>query len=487
MRARIALLSTILFAVFAGACADQPLEPTVGSGVRMIDSTAWRQQMAQREGLFLSGAMTECGVGACSFSPADYHCGGVKVECSTQTADIDVTWIVTDGRKTVYVSGRGALLCNSTMGTVIAYDANDDPVAVEDLVPISPADCGTDNITFGGQATVSFDGGIDHIVIQAMSPFTFPVGGGTGIASAFYTVTYNEDAVPFTLACTPTVERASVVTCTATATGAGGTATITDWRFIDAADGWPTVRSDPGISDTTWSGQLVVPGRVEITASVSGVPFGQPMISNAIAITPRNWSTVAVPKNFGQIVPSQLPIHPTALFRQFGLSDHALPRATPVPAALIGDGGPNAEYIYYTAPPFAPTDSARISEALAVGSDFYNQQQLSDKKVQGKLMCGRDRVPQMVPIIEAHEGLNWTAQPNSHAAIYFRVTDSLIRKEGEALVGRTPSLEVLGQSIHSRALAISNAMDNDTSLNNIKMTADSLVSVGGVKCKFKFY
>ena len=94
----------------------------------------------------------------------------------------------------------------------------------------------------------------------------------------------------------------------------------------------------------------------------------------------------------------------------------------------------------------------------------------------------------MRALIEEHEGLNWASQPNSHAAIFFRVADSLIRREGEALVGLDPPLTTLAQSIRSRATAASSAMDNDTTLNNIKMTLpDSFVSVGGVKCKFKFY
>jgi hypothetical protein len=479
------------------SCTDEPFDSAIGPGAETIDSTAWREQMSHRSGLFLSAAMVTCGEGAtCTFDPVDYHCGGQKVECSLQIDPITVrtTSMVP---KTVVVSGRGALLCNETMGTVTAYDALNDPVATVTLVPIDARDCGTDNITFGGTGTLTWEGGIDHIVIEPMSPLTFPTGGGTGIASATYTVLLNDVAIPFQVTCTATVVRADTVTCTATRTTTDSTAAITGWKFLSAAGDFEYARAT-NVPDTTWTGMVVSAGHVEVTATAADTTFPLAIRSNDIVITPRNWNAVPVNKRFGQKVPSLLTAVPWTIESLLGRGNTAMfQEGSPGPnptIGFVGDEGPNNGLFYFTGPPFFVEDSVRINEAMADSTQWWFLQQTSDRFVNfggGKryFMCGRQRVVQMRPLVEAHEGVSWTTQPNSHAAQYFRAADSIIRVDGEKAVGLDIPIDTLIARTQRSAIAISNFIVDHTSANNLVMgpPPDSLVTVGGVHCKFAFF
>jgi hypothetical protein len=476
-----------------GACSEQSPE-VLGPSATTIDSVAWKKQHANRPaGLFLTETMTTCGEGAtCSFFPVNYQCGAPKAECGTQQSPITVNF-TSMIPKTVVVSGSGALLCNETMGTVTAYDSLDMELASVDLVPIAPSDCGQDNITFGGTGTLTDLGGIDHIVIDPMSPFTFPVGGGTGVASAFYTVQLNEDAIPFQVSCTATVVRAEAVTCTATPTDSGNGGAITGWKFY-GPENYVHPRSTDTTS-TTWSGKLLMSGHVEVRTTINGTPFPLPIRSNDIAVTPRDWSQVSSTIRFGQKSPSLLRDSVSTIERQLGRGNVALPAlGIPNPSLTwANDQGPNDPVFYYTASPYILEDSVRINETMAVNSVWYNKQETSDRFVnfgQGNrfFMCGRSRVPQMNPIIEAHEGVSWTTQPNSHAAAYFRAADSVIRLKVESTVGEDILIDSLAAQTFRAAIGVSNRVA-DTLFNNIIMgpAPDSLVSVGGVQCKFRYF
>jgi hypothetical protein len=468
----------------------------VGPTAATIDSAAWRKQHSGRPaGLMLTETMTTCGEGAtCSFSPVNYQCGAPKAECGTQQSPITVTFDTLAPPKTVVVSGSGALLCNETMGTVTAFDATGDPVATVDLVPIDPSDCGEDNITFGGTGTLTSTSAIDSIVIDPMSPFTFPVqGGGTGVASAFYTVQLNDDPIPFQVSCTATVVRAATVTCTATPTQAGNGGAVTGWKFYGPDSYIHTRTTD--VTSTTWSGKLLMAGHVEITATINGTSFPLPIKSNDITVTPRDWSQISSTIQFGQKIPSLLRDSVSTIERQLGRGNAALPPVgSPNPSLTwANDQGPNDPVFYFTASPYILQDSVRINEAMATNTVWYDIQQTSDRFVNfghGKryFMCGRSRVPQMKPIIEAHEGLSWPTQPNSHAAAYFRAADSVIRIKAEATVGEDIQIDSLSAQTFRAAFSVSNRVA-DTLFNNIIMgpAPDSLVSVGGVQCKFAYF
>jgi PKD repeat protein len=87
-----------------------------------------------------------------------------------------------------------AILCSGNYGTLIAYDANGATLGSAPLALIDPADCGSDNVTFGAQATVTVTQGvIASFKILPMSPFEFPVNGVKGgRATATYSATLTE-------------------------------------------------------------------------------------------------------------------------------------------------------------------------------------------------------------------------------------------------------------------------------------------------------
>ena len=53
-----------------------------------------------------------------------------------------------------------AILCSGNYGTLIAYDANGATLGSAPLTLIDPTDCGSDNVTFGAQATVTVTQGV---------------------------------------------------------------------------------------------------------------------------------------------------------------------------------------------------------------------------------------------------------------------------------------------------------------------------------------
>lgn len=87
-----------------------------------------------------------------------------------------------------------AILCSGNYGTLIAYDANGAVLASTPLSLIDPADCGSDNVTFGAEGTVTVTQGvIASFKILPMSPFEFAVNGVKGgRATATFTATLGE-------------------------------------------------------------------------------------------------------------------------------------------------------------------------------------------------------------------------------------------------------------------------------------------------------
>lgn len=423
MRVRTALFVVALSAGLSWSCSDQPVESTMGPSSGTIDSVAWRARMAHRPGLMLSEAMTTCGNGAtCTFAPTNFHCGGQKVECSLQTAPITNT-PTSMTPKTLVVSGSGALLCNNTMGKVIAYDALNEAIDSVNLVPIDPSDCGADNITFGGTGTMTWEPGIDHVVISTPSPLTFPVqGGGTGIMSAFYTVDLNDEAIPFTVSCPATAVRADSITCTATAvTGAA----VTRWMWRSDTGGWTYERATDATA-LTWTGQIVGSGRVEVSGTLNGHSFPLPATSNLIAVQPRNWGPT--PKVVNIISPNNLPSQPRDTAGALGATLNTLQDITPSPVGFVNDGGPNQGYFYWKSFPVRLIHDVSINASMDAQQPFYNLQYLDPGmkiKVKGVTTqwCGRGSVFPLRTIIRQHEGtqseldshVGWTDTTVDHA------------------------------------------------------------------------
>lgn len=493
MKRLAGILSTVIILVgFAGSCTDQPLEPTAGSPIGMIDSVAWRAQMAHRQGLYLSETMTTCGDGAaCTFAPTNYHCGPNKVECTFQWAPITVT-PTSMTAKTFTISGLGALLCNDTMGQVIAYDTAGSVVDSVDLVPITPSDCGADNITYGGGGTVTSQSGIDHIVIKPPSPWTFPTGGGTGIATAYYTVQLNDEAIPFTVSCPATPIRASTITCTASKVDTASSAAVTGWRWVADTGVLSVVRST-NVTSLTWTGTVVASGHVEVSADVGGHPFPLPAISNSMVVQPRNWSALSAFKTLDLVSPNTLPAQPVDSEGQLGVTSSLPAVATnPNPLDSIADGGPNNTFRYYTAIPMIVHHHISINASMNSGQPFYNLQDLVAGKTQSGphglkyRWCWQSRVPLLQEIIKAHEGTQ--SEAASHVGFYNRALDSLSRVEIERVANTTGEPTSLLQSIADRAGIVDSLYDySPQNVYKIDPALQVIFPQDTTRCRFRYF
>jgi hypothetical protein len=467
----------------------------MGPSSGLVDSVAWRAQMSHRPGLYLSEAMTTCGDDAtCTFAPTDYHCGGQKVECSLQTAPITVT-PTSMTPKTVIVSGSGALLCNSTMGRVTAYDAVGGIVDTVSLVPINATDCGQDNITYGGTAALTWEPGIDHIVIEAPSPLTFPVqGGGTGIMSAFYTVQLNDEAIPFTVSCPATPTRASTITCTATKVDSASNATVTGWRWVADA-GTPVIVRSTDTASLTWAGTIVASGHVEVSADVNGHPFPLRAVSNGMVVQARNWSAQSAVTTVALISPNTLPAQPIDSEGQLGASV-PFPNKVSGTLDLITDSGPNYTFRYYTAMPVSVEHQISINASMNPGQPFYNIQDAVPGKTQSGphglkyRWCWQSRVPLLIDIIKAHEGTQ--QQAASHAGFFNRALDSIMRVEIERVATTGNEPPGLLQSIYDRAGIVDSLYDyspqNVYKVDPAKQVIFQLVfPQDTTRCRFRYF
>lgn len=494
-RLAVLLVSLVVAAGLLGSCSEQPLEPAAGPNLAAVDSVQLLAARAAKSSPMLTDdVLTACGPGLCTFTPTDYQCGGDKVECSTQTEAVEVA-ITTPGLPTTLrvfgdPGAHGAVLCNGTMGTIHVFDELGAEVDVVPMVPTEPEDCGPDNLTYAAEATIQHAEGIGHIVIEPMSPFTFPLEGGTGIASAFYRVQYAGVLPLFTVSCTPTLVRGATGTCTVQPTTAGNSLTISRWRFLPTGTA-DVVQRSVGIANTTWGGQFVVGGTVEVVATVNGQE--QTNTSASVAVTPRDWSAVTVPSVISELTPAPLPIQPTRIDSQLGLGDHNTAfLGDPNTVGFVTDQGPNQDMSYFLAPPFKLDLVVMINRAaMSTGSAFYNLQVTSDRKGTGpdknKWWCGRPRMPQLLTLTEAHEGLGSTTGVNSHSGIWWRVADRLTRLRTEALAGVAPAVNQTLIDIDKEATDSSKLMDLDPLRNNLVTDAFGNMKLLSPTCQFKFF
>jgi hypothetical protein len=277
--------------------------------------------------------------------------------------------------------------------------------------------------------------------------------------------------------CTPGAPvRGAEISCEASASG-GGALTITDWRFISAS-GEMVVREQQ-VGMTTWSGQLVADGVVEVTGTVDGQAASG---SAAVSVTPRDWTNKAVPSEHS--APGQGPLdpHPTRMEGQLGKSELGLQRRQGVEnphVELVGDGGPNDGFFYLTDVPFYTQTLAYVNyDALQSGSDFFNLQYAQDTTIGGVRWCGQPFVTGVVPLIEAHEGVTPASQPNSHIGIFARHVQDVTGPQVEPIVGFGFDLEPPRAGIYAEAFADSWAMDYDAR-NNLNPTT--------LPCRFRYF
>lgn len=484
-------LSGWLLLLMAGVgivgCSESPVGPFRNKAA--VDSAAWRVAMRGKVSSVFRDAsgFATCDQSSCNFTPADYQCGGNKAECSTQELPVQATF--PGPVSLITVAGQGAIQCNSTVGVLHAFDVSGTEIATVPLTLIDPSDCGADNVTYGAQATISSDSGIAYISIDAPAPATFPVDGGlTGIMSAFYTVQYLPLSATIPLQCSTSVVRGQQATCTASAPDPNTALVITSWTF-HAATGTDSVARSTGQTSLSWGGEMATSGRVQVRGTLNGAPASS--LPALITVQPRPDWPLPPPPHDSIAIPSDLPIHPTSYDSMLGGGSYDVPmNLGPSQLHFVLDGGPNDGYAYLASNPFSVDLLIKVNyEAMSTGSDFYLIQGTSRRRVGGKgggyFMCARSDIAALVPIIEQHEGTSPATMPNSHAAIYARIADSLIQFAAESLAAPSDVLDPPAFQLRVKAIAkdSSDAMDYD-SRNGIVLDGNGvLVPLG---CKFNF-
>lgn len=230
------------------------------------------------------------------------------------------------------------------------------------------------------------------------------------------------------------------------------------------------------------SGRVVVRGTVNSVAGSS--------LPTMITVQPRpDWPTPPTNLSVTIAQPSGLPLHPTSYDDSLGGGSYDVPMAQ-TQLHFVEDGGPNNGYAYLASNPFSVDLVIKVNyEAMSTGSDFYLIQGTSRHRVGGSgggyYMCARSDVASLVPQIEQHEGTSPATMPDSHAAIYTRIADSLIQFAAESLAAPADVLDPPAFQLRVKAIAkdSSVAMDHD-SRNGIALDGNGvLVPLG---CKFNF-
>lgn len=388
----------------------------------------------------------------------------------------------------VTVVGSGAIQCSSGQyGTLVGYDASGVEIGRTDLQLTNPADCSPpenpDDVTFGAQATLETSVPMATAEILPMSPLEFLVlGNCCGHASATYTVTVEKGHLgDINLVCSGRELRGEVVICTATPKDPSQTLVVTGWIF-ESTDGVVVDRDPSTASNPTWQGQLVKNGQVTVMGTLDGNPAQSAPVS--VSVTQRNWLGISIVEKDHMILnPDSLPDRPTAFYGQLGLTTLALPynpqKVTEF-SVLVSDGGPNDGLQYLTGIPVKTETRPMINNtALAVNSDFWLIQEKIQKTKGGHTYCGRDFVTGIIPLVEAHEGYNPAAQPNSHAGIYQQDVDLSAYIEFERAAGPPDSqiFENTRKKVHTDASLDSQLMDYDERNNITNIT---------VPCEFKY-
>ena len=164
--------------------------------------------------------------------------------------------------------------------------------------------------------------------------------------------------IELTLKGPATVTRGEEATYTATVEPAGLEPTFT-WEFTDAEGDGPPISEDTGTTNT-WSGQMVVSGIIEVTATVNGKSFTK---EKTITVDKRSWSDTFPPLPTTNLGRGPLPENPIA-YPDLGKTGISSP---PVDVdIMLVEGGPNKGWMFVESIP-TPTwlHHAFINPALS--------------------------------------------------------------------------------------------------------------------------
>lgn len=249
----------------------------------------------------------------------------------------------------------------------------------------------------------------------------------------YYGVSVNVvDSGPPTVRCLPgSVPRGSAaVTCHASKFNSVGS-----WTF-QSDDGRFTI-SRPAGETGDWGGTVVTSGTVTVHGRAAGIP--NRTATTRIEVTARDWTSSVQPidvRPISQTAPppeDQLPSKPTAFNAQFG---RTIPVFTPQASTQVIAQGPNAGLAFFPRVPLHVTAEVRINAvALDPNSEFGRIQPPTDRVVDGRPLpvCGRDRFPTILALIQAHEGLG--GENGSHAERLHGAATFMIGKLYESYVG----------------------------------------------------
>lgn len=350
-----------------------------------------------------------------------------------------------------------AMFCNGSFGQLSGFDSAGTLVASQAMALTDPSDCGADSVTWGSRGSTPGAVGVRRVQIDPAQPITFPVFDQMGILTANYTVSFTlTPTSPVSLRCEgPTgstrVTRAMPLTCTATLEGSGA---ITGWRFDSPEIDNPKIRSE-NVASLTWSGPLLLSGRVTVSATVGGRPdsaFADVMVE------PRQWVGVKHATHTAPVDRSPLNLDDTPADQEdLGRARFIVGVAgTQAIGTAAPDDGPNGGLIYFADNPFTTVaDVAWNSLALVVGSPFHLAQRLPPAP------CDRARVVEIVPLVKSHEGFAPVSN-DSHVAWYRATVDTAGSRIAEGLILGASGMtaELAADSTHRIALAVSRSFDS---------------------------
>lgn len=286
-------------------------------------------------------------------------------------------------------------------------------------------------------------------------------------------------APPLKLTCSQGTVRGQIVSCTVKATDTTQSVVTTGWSFT-STDGSRVDREPAWVAQPTWSGRLVLGGRIAVAATVGGEPWET---SAPVTIAPRDWTGRVSMKDHLVISPSALNARPTGFEGQLGSTVLTLPSSPDVGrwlGTIESDADePNRGFTYLLDVPITSTTRPDVNtNALAVNSDFYKIQETRAKTIGGIAFCGQSFVTGIIPLVQAHEGTDPSTQPNSHAGIFRRHVDSLAATRFEPVAGpASTSFEGLRSALFTEASQDAAAMDNDSRNNLTSVT---------VPCQFRY-
>jgi len=162
--------------------------------------------------------------------------------------------------------------------------------------------------------------------------------------------------------------------------------------------------------------------------------------SASIAVQARDWAALDLKFTVEEFTPANLPSRPTRvgeLGNFAGFAAAFFPPADTVPITA----GPNAGLLYFTEVPVEGLARIQINRvALSLGSQFYVRQR-PDRAPPLQGVCQRADVLPFLPLVEAHEGLNFESL--SHAGVYRSELNRLVPQATESIVGLGTTLELL--------------------------------------------